>query len=41
MHMPEDGFFVTEPGRVFAMLGVIGRPGKRMRERRKGRHESD
>ena len=41
MHMPEDGFFVTEPGRVFAMSDGGSRLGKRMRERRKGRHESD
>lgn len=34
-------FFVTEPGRTFAAPGGSNRRGKWMRERRKGRHESD
>ena len=36
MHMPEDGFFVTEPGRVFAMLGG-SRLGKRGARETKGK----
>ena len=34
-------FFVTEPGRTSAASRGSGRRGKWMRERRKGRHESD
>ncbi len=33
MHMPEDGFFVTEPGRTSAASDGISRCDKWMRER--------
>ena len=37
MHMPEDGFFVTEPGRVFATLGGGSRPGEQGARETKGK----
>ena len=37
MHTPEDGFFVTEPGRVFATPGGGSRLGKRGARETKGK----
>lgn len=37
MHMPEDGFFVTEPGRVFTMSDGGSRLGKRGARETKGK----
>lgn len=37
MHMPEGGFFVTEPGRVFATSDGGSRLGKRGTRETKGK----